>query len=120
MAYQVYLRIEDEDLPLPTSYEVSFRDIEADTGGETEAGTIQRDIVRHKIASISVSFNCSPKLAKKLTSYSKFAQLNVSFFDTESLEQKNTLMYMEDLSVRLVKDTSYKSLWEVSFNLEEF
>ena len=41
MKYQSYLIIEGVDLPLPNSYDLEFRDIEADTGGETEAGTIQ-------------------------------------------------------------------------------
>lgn len=48
MKHQSYLIIEGVDLPLPNSYDLEFRDIEADTGGETEAGTIQRDIVRKK------------------------------------------------------------------------
>ena len=35
-----------ENLPLPTSYEVDMANKEADSGGETEAGTIQREGVR--------------------------------------------------------------------------
>ena len=53
MKYQSYLIIEGVDLPLPNSYDLEFRDIEADTGGETEAGTIQRDIVRNKFSNSS-------------------------------------------------------------------
>ena len=33
MKYQSYLIIEGVDLPLPNSYDLEFRDIEADTGG---------------------------------------------------------------------------------------
>ena len=32
MKYQSYLIIEGVDLPLPNSYDLEFRDIEADTG----------------------------------------------------------------------------------------
>lgn len=41
MAFIQYLRFEGVNLPLPDSYEVSLNDVEADSGGETEAGTIQ-------------------------------------------------------------------------------
>ena len=120
MKYQSYLIIEGVDLPLPNSYDLEFRDIEADTEGETEAGTIQRDIVRNKIASISVSFSCSPKLVKTLSSLANKSNLKVKFLDTETLELKETQMYIDKFQVKLIKDTSYKGLWEVSFSLEEY
>lgn len=120
MKHQIYLMIEDIELPLPDSYALEYRDIEADTGGETEAGTIQRDIVRHKVASISVNFSCSPRLVKMLNQFTKKSNLKVQFLDTETLELKETQMYIDKFSVKLVKDTSYKGLWEVSFSLEEY
>ncbi len=99
---------------------MEFRDIEADTGGETEAGTFQRDIVRNKVASISVSFSCSPKLVKRLSSLTNKSNLKVKFLDTETLELKETQMYIDKFQVKLIKDTSYKGLWEVSISLEEY
>ena len=45
------------DLPLPDSCEVDMTDKEADSGGETEAGTVQRDVVRTGVVTISVSFS---------------------------------------------------------------
>lgn len=120
MKYQSYLIIEGVDLPLPNSYDLEFRDIEADTGGETEAGTIQRDIVRNKVASISVSFSCSPKLVKTLSSFVNKPNLKVKYLDTETLELKDAQMYIDKFAVKLIKDTSYKGLWEVSFSLEEY
>ena len=47
MAFFQYLVFDGENLPLPDSYEVELEDVEADSGGETEAGTTQRDVVRH-------------------------------------------------------------------------
>ena len=44
MAFMTYLKFDGTDLPLPTSYEVTMSDVEADSGGETEAGTMQRDV----------------------------------------------------------------------------
>ncbi|MGF3065768.1 hypothetical protein [Facklamia sp. P12950] len=120
MKHQIYLIIEDIELPLPDSYSLDYRDIEADTGGETEAGTIQRDIVRNKVASISVEFTSSPRLVKVLTGLKNKSNLKVKYLDTETLELKNTEMYIDKFSVKLVKDTSYKGLWEVSFSLEEY
>ena len=52
MAFFQYLVFDGENLPLPESYEVELEDVEADSGGETEAGTTQRDVVRHGVARI--------------------------------------------------------------------
>ena len=41
MAFFQYLVFDGENLPLPDSYEVELEDVEADSGGETEAGTTQ-------------------------------------------------------------------------------
>ena len=38
MAFFQYLVFDGENLPLPDSYEVELEDVEADSGGETEAG----------------------------------------------------------------------------------
>ena len=68
MAFFQYLVFDGENLPLPDSYEVELEDVEADSGGETEAGTTQRDVVRHGVVRIPGSFSVTAKL-KKDTSY---------------------------------------------------
>lgn len=60
MAFVQYLVFDGARLPLPDSYEVQMDDVEADSGGETEAGTTQRDVVRLGVVSIQVSFSVSP------------------------------------------------------------
>ena len=52
MAFIQYLTFDGTALPLPDSYEVQMDDVEADSGGETEAGTVQRDVVRAGVVSI--------------------------------------------------------------------
>lgn len=120
MAFIQYLKFNGVALPLPTSYEVSLRAMEADSSGETEAGTTQRDVVREGVVKISVAFAVSPTWLKKLTAFSKEHSLDVSYFETETLESVDTKMYVDDYKVSLVKDTSYKGLWKVSFTLNEF
>lgn len=68
-AYIQYLNFDGEDIPLPDSYEVSMDDVEADSSGETEAGTRQRDVARLGMHTISVSFSVTPKWLRKLTEY---------------------------------------------------
>ena len=73
MAFIQYLTFDGTALPLPDSYGVQMDDVEADSGGETEAGTV-----------------------------------------------KTAEMYVEGYKASLVKDTSRKGLWTVSFMLREF
>ena len=119
MAFIQYLAFDDLPLPLPDSYEVELRDVEADSGGETEAGTTQRDVVRIGVASISVSFSVSPKWLKLLTGFKQQEKISVDYLDTGTLNMKRAEMFMEGYKAGLVKDTSYKGLWHVSFSLKE-
>ncbi len=47
-------------------------------------------------------------------------KMNESFLDMETMNIVNTQMYIDGYQVKLVSDTSYGSLWEVSFTLKEF
>lgn len=62
----------------------------------------------------------SPKWLKVLTGFKQKEKIGVEYFDTESLEMGKTEMYMEGFKAGLVKDTSFKGLWKVSFTLREF
>ena len=107
------------DIPLPDSYEVEMSDKEADSGGETEAGTVQRDVVRAGVVNISVSFSVTQKWLRLLTGYKQQEKIRVKFFDPETVSQKQTEMYVDGFKAKLKKDTSYKGLWVVSFTLRE-
>ena len=119
MAFVQYLIFNDKPLPLPDSYDIGLSDVEADSGGETEAGTTQRDVVRTGVADISVSFSVSPKWVKLLTAYSKMQKIAVKYFDTETLSLKDAEMYITGFKAKLEKDTSYKGLWRVDFTMKE-
>jgi len=67
MAFTEYLKINGELLPYPDSYDLSLSSVESDSGGETEAGTRQRDVVRQGVVDISVSFTVTALWLKKLT-----------------------------------------------------
>lgn len=120
MSHQNYLVINGQNLPLPTVYSIGYRDIEADSGGETEAGTIQRDVLRLGVVTIQVSFNCSPTWVKRLSVLTQVPMLQVKYLDTRDLQFKTTTMYLDNFSVQLIKVTSYQGLWEVSFSLHEY
>ena len=120
MAFMQYLAFDGMPLPLPDSYEVQMVDIEADSGGETEAGTTQRDVVRLGVVRISVSFSVSAKWLGLLTGFKQREKIGVDYFDTETLVVKNAEMFIDGYKAGLVKNTSYKGLWKVSFTLKEF
>lgn len=120
MSFTQYLYFNNEPLPMPDSYDVSMEDVEAESSGETEAGTKQRDLVRMGVYQIAVAFSVTATWLKKLTAYKQMSKIQVRFFNPETLEMKQTEMYIEGYSVKLHKDTSYKGLWTVFFTLREF
>ena len=46
--------------------------------------------------------------------------ITVGYLDMETMNIVDTQMYIDGYQVKLVSDTSYGSLWEVSFTLKEF
>lgn len=120
MAFIQYLKFENENLPLPNSYDLDLADVEADSSGETEAGTTQRDVIRTGVVTISVSFSVSANWLSKLSVYAKKNRILVSYFDTEILGVRKTEMYITGFKSKLEKDTSYKGLWTVTFTLKEY
>ncbi len=120
MAFIQYLRFDGENLALPDSYEVQMKDVEADSGGETEVGTTQRNVVKLGVISIPVSFSVSVVWLGKLTAYKQKEKIRVDYFDTQTLAAKNTEMYVDGFNAVMVKDSSKKGLWTVSFTLKEF
>ena len=47
-------------------------------------------------------------------------KITVGYLDMETMNIVDTQMYIDGYQVKLVSDTSYGSLWEVSFTLKEF
>lgn len=119
MAFIQYLKFENINLPLPDSYNIDLSDVEADSSGETEAGTMQRDVVRTGIVTISASFSVSSKWLSFFSAYTKKDKISVQYFDIEALDLKELEMYIDGYKANLEKDTSYKGLWTVSFTLKE-
>lgn len=120
MAHMQYLIFNNENIPKPASYSVNLSDVEADSGGVTEAGTTQRDVVREGVVQIGVTFRVSKKWLNKFSAYKKLASITVGYLDLETMNIVDTQMYIDGYQVKLVSDTSYGSLWEVSFTLKEF
>ena len=120
MAHMQYLVFNNENIPMPASYSIGLSDVEADSGGMTEAGTTQRDVVREGVVEIQVSFNVSKRWLQKFSAYKKLANITVGYLDTETMNTVNTQMYIDGFRSRLAADTSYGGLWEVSFTLKEF
>ena len=120
MAHMQYLIFNGENIPKPVSYDISLSDVEADSSGTTEAGTTQRDVVREGVVEIKVSFNVSKIWLQKLSAYKKLSSITVGYLDMSTMTIVNTQMYITGFQSRLAADTSYGSLWEVSFTLNEF
>ncbi len=116
------IKFDDEEIIQPESWSEDSEVIE--TVNETEAGTDQISILRYDKLSISCSFNCSHRWAKKFKEYSKKDEIDVSFYDILTEENAVRKMRIRDFKAALV-DNSWRTpgtngLWVISFNLVEF
>ena len=120
MTFQTYLKINGKALPVQKDdYSVEYRDVVADSGGVTEAGTTIRDVIREGIPSISVTIPVSAAWLQKLRKMKKEPYLTVEWLDPETGELSTGTMYMDGFKVSLEHDTSGGGLWTVSFSLED-
>ena len=62
----------------------------------------------------------SKRWLNKFSAYKKLASITVGYLDMETMNIVTTQMYIDGYQVKPVSDTSYGSLWEVSFTLKEF
>lgn len=115
-----YLIIDGEALPRPDSYSVDFTDVEADSGGTTEAGTTQRDVVRHGVVSISASFQLTASWLSKMSEMSETSVLTVQYLDPKQAAMTTTRMWMDGFKSDLVKDSPQGGIWKASFTLKEY
>ena len=116
MAFTQYLNIDGTDMPLPVSYDLALSDVEADSSGETEAGTTQRDIVRSGVAQISVSFQVSPAWLKKLSAMRGKPKLAVNFFNTETMVRETREMYIDGSKLPLHTTPAEKDYGKSALN----
>ena len=56
----------------------------------------------------------------KPTALKKLEGITEGYLDMETMNIVDTQMFIDGYQVKLVSDTSYGSLWEVSFTLKEF
>ena len=120
MTFQTYLKINGKALPVQKDdYSVEYKDVVADSGGVTEAGTTIRDVIREGIPSISVTLPVSAAWLQKLRKMKKEPYLTVEWLDPETGELSTGTMYMDGFKVSLEHDTSGGGLWTVSFSLED-
>ena len=90
---------------------------EAAAAGEVPVGCV---VVREGVVQIGVTFRVSKKWLNKFSVYKKLASITVGYLDMETMNIVDTQVYIDGYQVKLVSDTSYGSLWEVSFTLKEF
>ena len=120
MTFQTYLRINGVALPVQKdNYTIDYRDVIADSGGVTEAGTVIRDVVREGVPSISVTIPVSLTWLKKLRRMKREPYLTVEWLNPETGGLSTGIMYMDGFRVSLAHDTSGGGLWTVAFSLED-
>jgi len=120
MTFQTYLRINGVALPVKKdNYTIDYRDVIADSGGVTEAGTVIRDVIREGVPSISVTIPVSMTWLKKLRRLKREPYLRVEWLNPETGSLSTGIMYMDGFRVSLAHDTSGGGLWTVSFSLED-
>ena len=110
MAHLQYLVFNNENIPMPASYSVSLSDVEADSGGVTEAGTTQRDVVREGVVQIGVTFRVSKKWLNKFSAYKKLASITVGYLDMETMNIVDTQMFIDGYQCELFKKVTLNVL----------
>ena len=117
---KIYLKIEEDILPVEPSkgYTLSLSDY--DNISNTEAGTRVRNITRTGIPHITVSFDCDISMLQSMRTYRHATSLSVYFFNPFSSDGlEYDLMFVTNYKEQMLADTSDGGFWKVSFELED-
>ncbi len=116
------VKFNNESIFEPESWEESSEVIE--NVKQTEAGTDQISVTRYDKLSISCSFHCSHRWAKKFKEFSKLDEMEVKIYDVIDETYKTRIMRIRDFKMSVVENSwqtpNTNGLWNVSFNLKEF
>ena len=116
------IKFNGESIPEPVSWSENSEVIEA--VNETEAGTDQIIVTRFDKLTISCSFQCSHRWAKKFKEYSKLNEVTVNFYDVINEQYRTRAMRIRNYQMNLVNNSwrtdRTNGLWEISFDLIEF
>lgn len=112
-----YLKINNIKIPTPDELEFEFNDIESSSGGITQAGIKQRDVLREGVVSITVKLTLTSKWLLKISELLKNRELEVKYFNPYTLTEKTISAYVTNYKINLLNKYG---IWDVSFNLEEY
>ena len=118
---RIYLKIDDNVLPVEPGkgYDIGISDYDRTT--KTEAGTTFREVTRTDIPTISVSFNCDRSMLQEMRAYRRKPSVVVDYFDptNNGTDLKKNLMYITQYKETMLADTQDGGIWKVSFSLED-
>lgn len=118
MSEKVYLKIEDNVLPVEPNkgYVLNLSDYEKTSS--TEAGTKVREVTRTNIPNISVTLECDVEMLTEMRSYKSMPSVSVKYFDPVAGLKEN-IMYVNGYKETMLADTEDGGFWKVEFNLED-
>lgn len=116
-----YIKINNEDVPIPDEMDFEFRDVEGSSSGVTEAGITHRDIVRRDVITISLKFTLSSEWLMKLSKILRREDVvKVKYISPYTKSEKEINTYCTNYKVSLLNKNGSFGIWSVSFKLEEY
>ena len=118
MAVLNILSIDGVQLPTPTTYSVSYQDLDSSNTKRSEDGMLHRKRVRESMAKIKVSWNNldTDKADLILNAVSPASFSVIYYFGV----QKTATMYVSDRSCELVRVNYDQAKWNLEFSLVEY
>lgn len=118
MEEKVYLKIDNNILPVEPNkgYTLNLKDY--DRKDTTEAGTVVREVTRLDIPSISVTLECDVEMLKEIRGYKSKSSVAVNYFSPSTGLSLDT-MYVDGYKETMLADTEDGGIWKVEFNLED-
>lgn len=117
---KIYLKIDNDVLPVEPNKGYSLSLSDYDNVNKTEAGTSIREVTRVDIPSISVSFDCDAEMLRDMRKYKSKASVSVEYYDpSKSGDLNKDEMFVTGYSEQMLADTDEGGIWRVKFNLED-
>lgn len=121
------MKIDGLELPNPSTYDVTYADLDSDNSYTSETGILNRDMIRSNHATIAVSWDKldlekTRLILKAISGESGLKpSFNLEYFDLTTLTYKTGQFYANNRQTKIKKLLSTTNGWlSLSVNFTEF
>lgn len=118
----VLMTADGVELPNPSKYDLTYKDLDSDNAFTSETGILNRDMIRANQVNISTSWDSltQSQLKTIMQAISGKESFSLAYWDYYDMEFKTGTFYAQDRSISGIRVKQTGGRYSISFIITEF